>query len=463
LGVGGDVAFAVDRRELDRAADDTISSMAVRHRFGWRLAGAATAVAMIASALVLTVHGQALPKCDPDNGGLKLPAGFCALVVADNLGPARHMTVARNGDLYVALMTSGGRGQPQTGGGAVALRDTNGDGRFEQVQKFGTGSTTGIGLRNGYIYLAHPLTVERFKMTDGQLLPSGAAETIVTGLPTETQHQDKGLAFDGKGSLYINVGAPSNACQDPDRRPGVKGVDPCPILEKHAGIWKFDENKPNQTHEMGTRFATGLRQMTAITWHDDALFIVMHNRDQLDVFWPGLFTPKENAERPAEAMFRAVQGANFGWPYCYYDYGLKSFQLNPEYGGDGKTVGRCTQFTAPVAAFPAHWAPVDVKFYTGSQFPRKYQNGAFVVFHGSWNRSPEPQAGYNVTFQPFANGKASGNFEVFADGFTGKTPLTNPGEAVARPDGVVQAPDGSLYISDSQKGKIWRVLHTGVR
>jgi glucose/arabinose dehydrogenase len=106
---------------------------------------------------------------------------------------------------------------------------------------------------------------------------------------------------------------------------------------------------------------------------------------------------------------------------------------------------------------------VDVKFYTGTQFPAKYRGGAFIAFHGSWNRSPQPQAGYNITFQPFAGGKPSGDFEVFADGFTGKTPLMNPGEAVARPDGVAQGPDGSLYIGESQKGKIWRVLYTGAR
>ena len=290
-------------------------------------------------------------------------------------------------------------------------------------------------------------------MTDGQLKPTGAAETVASGFSADRQHQDKGLAFDGQGSLYVNVGAPSNACQSPDRQPGAKGQDPCPLLAKHAGIWKFDENKLGQTQDMGTRFATGLRQMTSITWHDGALYIAMHNRDQLDVFWPSLFNAKENAERPAEAMFRAVQGSDFGWPYCYYDYGMKTFLLNPEYGGDGKTVGRCTQFTNPVAAFPAHWAPVDVKFYTGSQFPRKYQNGAFIAFHGSWNRAPEPQAGYNVTFQGFANGKATGDFEVFAQGFAGKEPLKVPNDAVARPDGVAQAPDGSLYISTASAAR----------
>ena len=423
---------------------------------------AASATVMFAGLSALS--GQSKPPCDADNGGIKLLPGFCAQVVADGLGVARHMVAARNGDLYVALQTAGGRGgTPETGGGVVGLRDANGDGRFEVVEKFAAGSTTGIGIRNGYLYLAHPLSVERMKLTDGQLKPTGAAETVASGFSADRQHQDKGLAFDGRGSLYVNVGAPSNACQNPDRQPGAKGQDPCPLLAKHAGIWKFDENKLGQTQDTGTRFATGLRQMTAITWHDGALYIVMHNRDQLDVFWPALFNAKENAERPAEAMFRAVQGSDFGWPYCYYDFGMKTFLLNPEYGGDGKTVGRCTQFTSPVAAFPAHWAPVDVKFYTGSQFPRKYSNGAFIAFHGSWNRAPEPQAGYNVTFQGFANGKATGDFEVFAQGFAGKEPLKVPNEAVARPDGVAQAPDGSLYISDSQRGRIWRVYYTGAR
>jgi glucose/arabinose dehydrogenase len=416
-------------------------------------------VAAIGALTLVVAHGQTRPTCDPDNGGLMLPAGFCALVVADGLGPARHMAAAPNGDLYVALQTSGGRGQPQTGGGAVALRDADGDGRFEVKEAFGTGSTTGIALRNGYLYLAHPTTVERLRVTPGQLRP-GDSETIVTGLPEDRQHQDKGIAFDGNGGLYVNVGAPSNACQDPDRQPGAKGQDPCPLLEKHGGIWKFDENLTEQTQDSGMRFATGMRQMPAITWHDGALYIAMHNRDQLDTFWPEHFTAEENATRPAEPLYRAVQGSDFGWPYCFYDYGMKKFLLNPEYGGDGTEVGRCAQVTAPVASFPAHWAPVDIKFYTGGQFPAKYRRGAFIAFHGSWNRSPLPQAGYNITFQPFSAGRPLGDFEVFADGFTGQTPLMAPGDAVARPDGVAQAPDGSLFISESQKGRIWRVLYT---
>ena len=399
------------------------------------------------------LHAADAPACDANNGGLTLPAGFCAFVAADSLGTARHLAVAPNGDLYVALMDGGG--------GVTALRDTNGDGRFEMKEHFGNTSATGIALRNGYLYVATPNSVQRYKMTPGQLKPAGEPEIVVKDLPGVRQHGDKGIAFDGKGSLYVNVGAPSNACQAKDRQAKSPGQDPCPILEKNGGIWKFDENKLGQTQADGTRFATGLRQMPAIAWHNDALYIAMNNRDQLDVMWPGQFTAQENAERPAEPLYRAVAGSNFGWPYCFFDYGQKKFLMNPEYGGDGKTVGRCTEFTPPVAAFPAHWAPLDIAFYGGKQFPARYQGGALIVFHGSWNRAPMPQEGYNVTFQPFADGRPSGSFEVFASGFAGASPLMNPDKAKARADGVAEAPDGSLYITESQHGKIWRVFYRG--
>jgi glucose/arabinose dehydrogenase len=411
------------------------------------------AVTLLAGCVSLSAAG---PACDPGNGGLTLPAGFCAIVAADNLGHARHIVVAPNGDVYIALQ--GGR---DGGGGVVALRSTKGDGRLDMKETFGEASSTGIALHNGYLYVAHTQSVERFKMTPGQLKPSGAAEVVVKDLPGEREHGDKGITFDGKGFFYVNVGAPSNACQVKDRQLKSPGQDPCPILEKHGGIWKFADNKLGQTQDDGVRYATGLRQMPAITWHDGALYIVMNNRDQLNVLWPGKFTAQENAERPAEPMYRAVQGSNFGWPYCFYDYGQKKFLTNPEYGGDGKSASRCGGFTPPVAAFPAHWAPVDVMFYTGKEFPKQYRGGAFIAFHGSWNRAPMPQDGYNVTFQPFENGKPSGKFEVFATGFAGQSPLMNPASAAARADGVAQAPDGSLYITDSQKGKVWHVYYRG--
>jgi len=413
--------------------------------------------ALVALAGAARLGGAAAPPaCDPDNGGLKLPEGFCALVIADDVGTARHLAIAPNGDVYVALQE--GRAKPL---GVIALRDTNGDGKMDQTERFGDKSTTGIELHNGYLYVATISSVERFEMTPGQLKPTGAAEVVVADLPVTRPHQDKGIAFDGKGSLYVNVGAPSNACQPQDRRPKLAGQDPCPMLETSGGIWKFDENKLGQKQIDGVRYATGLRQMPGIAWHDGALYTVMNNRDQLDSLWGEAFTPEDNQTRPAEPMYRIQQGDNFGWPFCFYDYTLNKLLLNPEYGGDGKTVGRCSEFKLPIATFPAHWAPVDLMFYSGTMFPAKYRDGAFIAFHGSWNRAPTPQRGYNVVFQPFAQGRPAGDFEVFASGFVGKDPLLNPTEALARPDGLAQAPDGSLYVTDSQKGKVWRILYTG--
>ena len=412
-------------------------------------------VVAAAAAIILTLNARAAdPACDADNGGIKLPQGFCATVVAENVGSARHLLVAPNGDLFVSLESGGGAGGS---GGVVALRDTNGDGKMDAREKFGTGSATGIAMRNGFLYFATTTSVIRYKVPPGELKPSGGPEIIVDGLPERRQHAEKGLAFDGKGGLYVNVGAPSNACQSRDRQAKVPGQDPCPLLEKHGGIWRFDENKLGQKQEDGKRYATGMRQMVGLTWHDNSLWAVMHNRDSLDTLWPGQFTAEQNAEWPAEYLLKVEDGSNFGWPYCFYNNSEKKLVTNPEYGGDGKKSDRCANFTAPTVAFPGHWAPNDVMFYTGTQFPAKYRGGAFVAFHGSWNRAPLPQAGYNVTFVPFANGKP-GAYEVFAEGFAGKAPLANPNDAVARPGGLAQGPDGSLYVTEDVKGRIWRVM-----
>jgi len=416
----------------------------------------------------------ALPACDPDNGGITLPQGFCATVIADGLGYARHIAVAENGDVYVALRNGGvGRGragaEPQPAQpGVVAMRDSNGDGKMDVTEKFGDKSTNDVVLRNGYLYIGHTTGIERFKMTPGQLKPAGAAETIVEGLPVANPHQDKGLAFDGRGGVYINVGAPSNTCQGVmnngvfqprDRAAGVMGVDPCPLLEQHGGIWKFDENKLGQKQADGTRYATGMRQMPGIVWHDGALYAAMNGRDQIDVNWPGNFNATDNDTRPSEMLYKVDPNSNFGWPYCFHDYVANKLLLNPEYGGDGKTVGKCSEFKEPIATYPPHWAPVDIMFYTAAMFPQKYRGGAFIAFHGSWNRTAGPQNGYVVVFQPFANGRPSGKFEVFGDGFEGPTPPRTQGNAMYRPDGVAPGPDGSLYITDSAKGRVWRVIY----
>lgn len=421
----------------------------------------AVAVAAACAAAVQAQQGRKV-QCDPGNGGISLPPGFCAAVAADDIGYARHIAVSPRGDLYV-MQRSIRDGLPQ--GAIVALRDADGDGRFEQQERFGDGlAGTAIGFRGEYLYVGANTKIVRYRMGDA-LVPPSAPETIVDGFGTERQHAAKPFAFGPNGELFVHVGAPSNACQKPDRTAAAPGQQPCPILELHGGIWKYDANQPNQKHSAANRYVTGIRHTVSLVWNPAApgLYGVQHGRDQLDTMWPALFDASQNAELPAEELQSYTQGANFGWPYCYYDPVQKKRVLAPEYGGDGKKEGDCARHDAPVAAFPAHMAPNDLLFYTGTQFPGQYRDGAFVVFHGSWNRAPLPQKGYNVTFVPFKDGKPAGEPTVFADNFAGADPLMDPRKATYRPSGIALARDGSLYVSDDAKGRIWRISYTGQR
>jgi glucose/arabinose dehydrogenase len=185
---------------------------------------------------------------------------------------------------------------------------------------------------------------------------------------------------------------------------------------------------------------------------------MQHGRDQLNTLFPDLYDDKQNAELPAECMYELHQGSNCGWPYIYYDEFKHEKILGPEFGGDGKkTAGEDAQ--DPVAAFPGHLAPNGLLFYTGTQFPEKYRNGAFIAFHGSWNRAPEPQKGFFVVFLPFKDGKPSGDWEIFADNFSGGPALTASGRVKHRPCGLAQGPDGSLYVTDDLKGTIWKISY----
>ncbi len=395
----------------------------------------------------------AAPACDPDNGGLTLAEGFCALVVADNLGRAGHLTVSQTGDVFVAL-------RRDNGGGIVGLRDEDDDGRADVIERFGKHTGTGIGMHKGFLYFASDTQVMRYRMDRKSLLPVGDAEVIVDGFAEQSQHAAKPFAFDQANGLYVNIGAPSNACQRRMRQAGSAGIDPCPQLRTSGGIWRFDATKANQQAAQGTRYATGIRNAMAITWNpvQDQLFVVQHGRDQLSELWPKYFRDQDRAELPAEELLAVEEGDDFGWPYCFYDPFVENKVLAPEYGGDGKQAGRCAQMKAPLHGFPAHWAPNAMVFYTARQFPTAYHDGALIAFHGSWNRQPFEQKGYRVTFVPF-NGARAGQPRDFATGFAGSDSIKTPRQANYRPTGLALGPDGSVYIADSVKGRIWRVMH----
>ncbi len=394
--------------------------------------------------------------CDPDKGGLALPPGFCAAVVADSLGPARHITVAPSGDLYVELHDGNA-----IDGSVVALRDVDGDGRFDEQRHFGPGLRgSAIAWRNNYLYVGADTKIVRFQMDGIALLPIGLPEVIVGHLPNAGQHSAKSFAFGEHGEMYVHVGASTNACQRRDRVPGVPGLRPCPDLALNAGIWKYDADRGGQQHSAGTRFATGIRHTVGLAWNPatHSLWAVQNGRDQLNI-WPA-FDDTENAELPAEELQEIREGTDYGWPYCYFDPIQNTRVQAPEYGGDGRKEADCARYTKPVATFPAHYAPLELLFYTGTQFPEQYRNGVFVAFHGSWNRSPLPQGGYNVMFLPLNREAAAGSARVFADGFAG-TSAPSPGSAQHRPVGLAQAPDGGLYVSDDAGGRIWKISYTG--
>ena len=378
-----------------------------------------------------------------------VPDGFSAEILGEDLGALRHMTVSKNGDIYI------NRSKLKDGKGILLLQDTDKDGTLDKSQQFGDLPGTGVLIKEGFLYASSNSGVFRYALDENeQVIDMENPETIVDGLADKGRDNAKSFVMDSESNLYVTIGSWNDTCREEG---SGKGMMPCTILDSAGGIWKFDASRLNQGFSDGLRYATGVKNAVGTAWNQktNSLFAVVHGRGAFHDYYPEHYTAKHSAELPAETLYELHEGADTGWPYIYYDQFQKKKIVAPEYGGDGKKTGGENALD-PLAAFPAHLGPNDLLFYTGTMFPEKYRNGAFIAFHG---QSPELKKGYLVAFVPFEGGKPSGDWEIFADNFSG-IDLANPdGPVQHRPCGLAQGPDGALYVCDDLGGTLYRISY----
>ena len=338
---------------------------------------------------------------------VKLPPGFAIEVYSDQVPDARSMALGADGTVYVGTRTAGN---------VYALRDTDRDGKADRVFTIAKDLTmpNGVAVIEGALYVAEVPRLIRFKDIAARLENPPEPEVIFDWFPTDLHHGWKYLAQGPDGYLYMPIGAPCNVCRSEK--------------EVYATIMRM---KPDgNDFEI---YARGVRNSVGFDWHPITreMYFTENGRDLLGDDQP-----------PDELNHAPKKDLHFGYPACH-----GGTLLDPEFGDDET----CSDYTAPVWRFPAHVAPLGMRFYTGTQFPAKYKNQLFVAQHGSWNRS-DPQ-GYRIVLVHFKNSTPVWS-SVFAHGWLG-----SGGRASGRPVDILQMNDGSLLVSDDQSGAVYRISY----
>lgn len=350
----------------------------------------------------------------PDGATPDVPEGFRATVFAGGLSHPRWMTVADNGDVFLA----------EPGEDRITLlRDADGDGKAEFVDIFADGhySPHGLAIRHGHLYVADTSGISRYPYRPGQTRADGPPEkvTVRGAFGSQGGHWTRNLVFSPDGrQIFVAIGSARNiAAEDPPR----------------ATVQVFDADGGGQR-----TFATGLRNPVGIAFYPgtDDLYVVVNERDGL------------GDELVPDYLTRVPDGEFFGWPYSYIG-------SHPQPGFADRRPDLVARATTPDLLFRSHSAPLGLVFYDGTQFPADYRGDAFVALHGSWNAA-RPR-GYMVVRVPFAGGRPVGGYEAFATGFW----IGGEGHARVwgRPAGLAIAADGSLLIADDAGGVVWRVSY----
>jgi glucose/arabinose dehydrogenase len=344
----------------------------------------------------------------PDGAVLHVPAGFQIEEYASGFNRPRFMLAGPSGEILLSDM---GSGTVYALTGAKPERKA----LIEHLDR-----PYGLALWKDYLYVGEPTSIKRYKY-DSKNLTAGPGEEIASLKGFGTAHITRSLLFDRKGEkLYVGVGSGSNV---------DAGEDP-----KRAAINRY--NPDGSGHEI---FAAGTRNPIGLHWYpnSDTLWAAVQERDALgDDLVPDYFT-------------HIQQGAFYGWPYAY-----AGPNEDPRRKGEREDLVKKT--IAGDILLQSHVAVLDFLFYTGKQFPKEYQGGAFLAFHGSWNR--EKRVGYSVAFIPFQNGKPSGPVRDFLSGWM-VAPESK--EVWGRPVGIFQMADGSILVTDDGGKKIWRISYKG--
>jgi glucose/arabinose dehydrogenase len=374
----------------------------------------------------------------PDGATPHVPAGFMVEPFAQ-VKRARVIRVAPNGDIFVA----------QTRSDQVSvLRAADGTPKPSATEIFAAHLNGPFGIafypagpNPQYVYIANEDSVVRFPYKNGDLKASGPAEVIVPKLPAGGGHSTRDIAFSPDGTqLYISVGSASNVDAEQADTKDIQAAENERGLGASWGneAWRADVLVTSPDGKAGLKsFANGIRNCAGLTVQPKTgdVWCATNERDAL------------GDNLPPDYATRVKQGAFYGWPW-YYIGGHE----DPRRKGERPDLA--DKVTIPDVLIQPHSAPLQIAFYTGSQFPADYRDSAFITLHGSWNRAN--RTGYKVVRAILKDGRPTGEYEDFLTGL-----VTGKGAVWGRPVGVATAHDGALLIGDDGNGTIWRVTYPG--